>query len=96
MPDVLYEEVIEVDERLIPEQEDCHLPGSDSWPRVQGVSGVTLLLQRPLDVARLRGDLERLLARGIRSLAVLLLHSYAWPCHEQQVGALALSLGFSQ
>ncbi|XP_071274326.1 5-oxoprolinase [Agelaius tricolor] len=96
MPDVLYEEVIEVDERLIPEQEDCHLPGSDSWPRVQGVSGVTLLLQRPLDVSRLRADLERLLARGIRSLAVLLLHSYAWPGHEQQVGALALSLGFSQ
>lgn len=36
MPDVLYEEVIEVDERLIPEQEHCHLPGSDTWPRVTG------------------------------------------------------------
>ncbi|XP_053788951.1 LOW QUALITY PROTEIN: 5-oxoprolinase, partial [Vidua chalybeata] len=96
MPDVLYEEVIEVDERLVPEQPDCHLPGSDTWPRVQGVSGVTLLVQRPLDVARLRRDLERVLARGIRSLAVLLLHSYAWPGHEQQVGALALELGFAQ
>uniref|UniRef100_A0A674GAY9 5-oxoprolinase, ATP-hydrolysing n=1 Tax=Taeniopygia guttata TaxID=59729 RepID=A0A674GAY9_TAEGU len=88
MPEVLYEEVIEVDERLIPEQPDCHLPGR--------VAGVTLLVQRPLDVARLREDLERVLARGIRSLAVLLLHSYAWPGHEQQVGALAQSLGFAQ
>ncbi|XP_066031041.1 LOW QUALITY PROTEIN: 5-oxoprolinase [Chamaea fasciata] len=96
MPEVLYEEVIEVDERLIPEQEHCHLPGSDTWPRVTGCSGVTLLVQRPLDAARLRGDLEQVLARGIRSLAVLLLHSYAWPGHEQQVGALALELGFSQ
>ncbi|KAM7071315.1 LOW QUALITY PROTEIN: 5-oxoprolinase [Acridotheres tristis] len=96
MPDVLYEDVIEVDERLVPEQSDCHLPGSDTWQRVQGCSGVSLLVQRPLDVARLRADLEGLLARGIRSLAVLLLHSYAWPGHEQQVGALAQELGFTQ
>ncbi|CAN8178986.1 unnamed protein product, partial [Coccothraustes coccothraustes] len=96
MPDVLYEEVIEVDERLIPEQEDCHLPGSDSWPRVQGVSGVTLLVQRPLDLARLRGDLERLLARGIRSLAVLLLHSYAWPGHEEQVSLSSAVAGMAR
>uniref|UniRef100_A0A8C3UFQ2 5-oxoprolinase n=1 Tax=Catharus ustulatus TaxID=91951 RepID=A0A8C3UFQ2_CATUS len=96
MPDMLYEEVIEVDERIVPEQPDCHLPGSDSWPRVQGCSGVTLLVQKPLDLERLRGDLEGLLNRGFRSLAVLLLHSYAWPEHEEQVAALALDLGFSQ
>ncbi|XP_058684717.1 5-oxoprolinase-like [Poecile atricapillus] len=96
MPEVLYEEVIEVDERLIPEQEGCHLPGSDTWTRVTGCSGVTLLVQRPLDLERLRSDLEGVLARGIRSLAVLLLHSYAWPGHEEQVGSLAAHLGFSQ
>ncbi|EMP40057.1 5-oxoprolinase [Chelonia mydas] len=49
---------------------------------------------RPVDVAALRRDLQRLLAQGIRSLAVVLLHSYAWPAHEQQVGALAQELGF--
>uniref|UniRef100_A0A8C3UN50 5-oxoprolinase n=1 Tax=Catharus ustulatus TaxID=91951 RepID=A0A8C3UN50_CATUS len=83
MPDMLYEEVIEVDERIVPEQPDC-------------CSGVTLLVQKPLDLERLRGDLEGLLSRGFRSLAVLLLHSYAWPEHEEQVAALALQLGFSQ
>uniref|UniRef100_A0A8C3UP46 5-oxoprolinase n=1 Tax=Catharus ustulatus TaxID=91951 RepID=A0A8C3UP46_CATUS len=83
MPDMLYEEVIEVDERIVPEQPDC-------------CSGVTLLVQKPLDLERLRGDLEGLLNRGFRSLAVLLLHSYAWPEHEEQVAALALDLGFSQ
>uniref|UniRef100_A0A8C3CMZ9 5-oxoprolinase, ATP-hydrolysing n=1 Tax=Cairina moschata TaxID=8855 RepID=A0A8C3CMZ9_CAIMO len=85
MPAALYEEVIEVDERLIPQQPGCRLPGC---------TGDTLLLWRPLDLTALRRELERVLARGIRSLAVLLLHSYAWPGHEEQVGALARALGF--
>uniref|UniRef100_A0A8B9VQB0 5-oxoprolinase, ATP-hydrolysing n=1 Tax=Anas zonorhyncha TaxID=75864 RepID=A0A8B9VQB0_9AVES len=85
MPAALYEEVIEVDERLIPQQPGCRLPGC---------TGDTLLLWRPLDLTALRRELERVLARGIRSLAVLLLHSYAWPGHEEQVGALARELGF--
>lgn len=42
-----------------------------------GCTGDTLLLWRPLDLTALRRELERVLARGIRSLAVLLLHSYA-------------------
>uniref|UniRef100_A0A8C0GYP2 5-oxoprolinase, ATP-hydrolysing n=1 Tax=Chelonoidis abingdonii TaxID=106734 RepID=A0A8C0GYP2_CHEAB len=59
-----------------------------------GVTGDSLVVQRPVDLAMLRRDLQRLLALGIRSLAVVLLHSYAWPAHEQQVGALARELGF--
>ncbi|XP_064910786.1 5-oxoprolinase isoform X2 [Columba livia] len=94
MPEVLYEEVIEVDERLIPHQPDCRLPGSASLPRLEGTTGPALLVQRPLELSALRPELERVLARGIRSLAVLLLHSYAWPGHEEQVGALARELGF--
>lgn len=106
MPAALYEEVIEVDERLIPQQPGCRLPGSEALPRLAGgcgagttggciggcraaeppspdarpspgCTGDTLLLWRPLDLTALRRELERVLARGIRSLAVLLLHSYA-------------------
>ncbi|KAI6075518.1 5-oxoprolinase [Aix galericulata] len=94
MPAALYEEVIEVDERLIPQQPGCRLPGSEALPRLAGCTGDTLLLWRPLDLMALRRELERVLARGIHSLAVLLLHSYAWPGHEEQVGALARELGF--
>ncbi|XP_069737844.1 5-oxoprolinase [Phaenicophaeus curvirostris] len=94
MPPPLYEEVIEVDERLIPHQPDCLLPGADAFPTVQGSMGSTLRVQRPLQLEKLREELQRLRERGIRSLAVLLLHSYAWPGHEQQVGALARELGF--
>ncbi|KAM6033035.1 5-oxoprolinase [Chlamydotis macqueenii] len=94
VPEVLYEEVIEVDERLIPHQPGCRLPGNESFPLVEGSTGASLAVQRPLELSALRRELERVLARGIRSLAVLLLHSYAWPGHEERVGALARELGF--
>ncbi|NWX13181.1 OPLA oxoprolinase, partial [Aegotheles bennettii] len=94
MPEVLYEEVIEVDERLIPHQPGCHLPGTETLPLLEGSTGASLLVQQPLELSALRQELERVLARGIRSLAVLLLHSYAWPGHEKQVGALAREMGF--
>lgn len=42
-----------------------------------GSTGASLLVQRPLELSALRRELEGVLARGIRSLAVLLLHSYA-------------------
>ncbi|NXT39932.1 OPLA oxoprolinase, partial [Pelecanoides urinatrix] len=94
VPEVLYEEVIEVDERLIPHQPGCRLPGKETLPLLEGSTGASLLVQRPLELSALRRELEGVLARGIRSLAVLLLHSYAWPGHEEQVGALARELGF--
>lgn len=101
MPEVLYEEVIEVDERLIPHQPGCRLPGKETLPLLEGgdhrhgggagaggdtpltprlspgTTGASLLVQRPLELSALRRELEGVLARGIRSLAVLLLHSYA-------------------
>ncbi|KAM8811123.1 5-oxoprolinase [Eudromia elegans] len=95
VPEVLYEEVIEVDERLVPCQPGCALPGAAALPRLAGTTGESLLLLEPLELAALRGRLQDVLARGIRSLAVLLLHSYAWPEHERRVGALARELGFA-
>ncbi len=42
----------------------------------------------PLDVAGARRAIEALVAEGIDSLAVSLLHSYANPAHEQAIGAM--------
>ncbi|NWU68681.1 OPLA oxoprolinase, partial [Pterocles burchelli] len=95
VPPVLYEEVIEVDERLIPHQPGCRLPGAKTLPLLEGSTGGSLRVLRPLELSALRQELEGVLARGIRSLAVLLLHSYAWPGHEEQVGVLARELGFT-
>lgn len=41
-----------------------------------GLTGEALVVKQPVNLLALRADLEALLARGIRSLAVVLLHSY--------------------
>ncbi|XP_077209596.1 5-oxoprolinase isoform X2 [Paroedura picta] len=94
MPEVLYEAVVEVDERVVLYQEGCQLSGNTQ--PVTGVTGDSLVVQRPVDLEALRGPLKALLAKGVCSLAVVLLHSYAWPHHEREVGSLARELGFRQ
>uniref|UniRef100_A0A5F8H024 5-oxoprolinase, ATP-hydrolysing n=1 Tax=Monodelphis domestica TaxID=13616 RepID=A0A5F8H024_MONDO len=90
MPQVLYEEVVEVDERVV-----LYQPGEPgAGTPIQGTTGDFLEIKRPVDLGSLRGKLKDLLARGIRSLAVVFMHSYMWAQHEQQVGALAQELGF--
>ncbi|CAL8292881.1 unnamed protein product [Lota lota] len=96
MPDVLYEEVIEVDERVILKQDGCQLPRRDPKRTVTGSTGDALEVWRELDLKSVEKDLKGVLDRGITSLAVLLLHSYTWSAHEKAVGELARRLGFSQ
>lgn len=91
-PSPLYEEVVEADERVL-------LAGdidSQDLPRVKGISGETVIVVRPLNEEKLKHSLQPLLDKGIRSLAVVFLHSYTFPDHEQAVERLAKSLGFKQ
>ena len=50
----------------------------------------------PLDADAVRQKLENLRQRGIRSLAVVLLHAWNNCEHERQVGQIAKALGFAQ
>ncbi|XP_033616719.1 5-oxoprolinase isoform X2 [Fukomys damarensis] len=79
MPEMLYEEVLEVEERVVLYRSE---PGAGT--PVKGRTGDLLEVQQPVDLGSLRGKLEGLLSRGIRSLAVVLMHSYTWAQHEQQ------------
>lgn len=74
LPEQLYEQTIEVDERV-------------------GADGSVL---RSPDLDSLREALRAAHADGIRSLAVVCLHSYRNPAHEQAIGDLAAELGFAQ
>ncbi|XP_047204899.1 5-oxoprolinase isoform X1 [Girardinichthys multiradiatus] len=96
VPDVLYEEVIEVDERVVLCQEDCQLPRKDPKRIVTGSTGDSLEVWQELDLEQVEKDLRRVLSRGISTVAVLLLHSYTWSDHEKAVGSLARRLGFTQ
>ena len=40
-------------------------------------------VETPLDLARLRRDLETAFATGIRAVAIVFMHAYAYPAHEK-------------
>jgi 5-oxoprolinase (ATP-hydrolysing) len=51
---------------------------------------------RPLDAEGARIQLEALFAKGYRALAVVLMHGYRHPAHEQRLAVLARDVGFTQ
>ena len=53
-------------------------------------------IETPLDTAALRRDLTSLRDDGCDAVAIVLMHSYAYPAHEQAAAALAREIGFSQ
>lgn len=89
-PSNLYEEVIEADERieLVLDSE------KESSSLIQGISGELIKVSKPLDKEALKPILKGLLDKGIKCLAVVLLHSYTYPNHEILIEELALSMGF--
>jgi 5-oxoprolinase (ATP-hydrolysing) len=48
----------------------------------------------PLDAGPMREAANRLLARGIESAAVALMHGYRNPCHEEELGEILRACGF--
>lgn len=92
-PEPLYETVVEVDERVrvLSPFED---PGGKSI--VRGFTGDFVEILRAPDLRSIKKDLQRIKGMGIRSLAIVLMHSSAWPEHELQIGALADEMGFDQ
>jgi 5-oxoprolinase (ATP-hydrolysing) len=73
-PEMLYERVVEVDERV----------------RADGT------VEHEPDLAAVRGELAAALAAGIKAVAIVFLHAYHYPKHEQRVAALAREIGFPQ
>jgi 5-oxoprolinase (ATP-hydrolysing) len=53
-------------------------------------------VEQPLDAAALERDLKAAAADGIRSVAIVLMHSYAHPRHERLAAEVARRAGFSQ
>src|SRR5713226_6473066 len=73
-PEMLYERVVEVDERV----------------RADGT------VEKEPDLAAVRAELAAALAAGIKAVAIVFMHAYRYPEHEQRVAALARALGFPQ
>ncbi|MCB2215815.1 hydantoinase B/oxoprolinase family protein [Desulfofustis glycolicus] len=74
LPELLYEEVAEVSERL-------------------GAGGEVIC---EFDEDELTRSLRASYERGIRAVAIVFMHAYRYPQHEQRAAALARSIGFTQ
>ena len=53
-------------------------------------------IETSLDVAAARQAMQKLFDKGIRSVAIVLMHAYAFPDHELQLVRLAEQIGFTQ
>lgn len=89
----LYEDVIEVDCRIVPAMEDrCKL--IHNWKTIIGISDRKFLVQSEPDLEAIRSQLEISFNKGIHSCAIALAHSYACPLHEKLIGVVAKEVGF--
>jgi 5-oxoprolinase (ATP-hydrolysing) len=95
-PELLYEKVIEVNERLQLLSAGDETGNDDADKQITGVTGEHFAVLAEPDLDALKPQLKQLLEDGINSLAVVFLHAYACPQHEQAVGKLAQELGFAQ
>jgi 5-oxoprolinase (ATP-hydrolysing) len=98
--DKLYEKVIEVDERVTIEgftedQEPEPIDITSNPQLVEGLSGEPVRILKKPDHNVVRRDLKVLWNEGYRSLAIALMHSYAYPEHEVTVAQLARDMGFN-
>ncbi|KAL9974393.1 hypothetical protein ACROYT_G011417 [Oculina patagonica] len=95
-PEVLHEDVIVVKGRLVLVQDDSEIQRPENCKIVTGSTGEKLEEWEAMDKEQLRKDLQRVLDKGIKSLAVVLMHSYMYDVHEREVGKVALEMGFDQ
>ncbi|RPH44960.1 MAG: 5-oxoprolinase, partial [Burkholderiales bacterium] len=51
---------------------------------------------RPLDEAAARAGLQAAYDRGLRAVAIVLMHAYRFPAHERRIAAMAREIGFPQ
>lgn len=91
-PSLLYERVIEVDERIVL---DVFYPPTD-LPKEVGITGEAVRIVKIPDLQVVKRDLQSLLDDGITALAIATMHSYVYPNHELALGKLAESMGFTQ
>ena len=59
------------------------------------ISADGMLLEAP-DLAAVRRDLQAAYDKGLRAIAIVLMHGFAFPAHERAVAAIARDIGFTQ
>lgn len=96
-PSLLYEAVVEIDERVVLSQ---FTPKTEEWinhPHHTGLTGEEIQVLQEPNLDSIKVELEKLRDQGVTALAICLMHAYTYDAHEQAIGKLAESMGcFSQ
>ncbi|GAM82997.1 hypothetical protein ANO11243_009830 [Dothideomycetidae sp. 11243] len=86
-PDVLYEKVTEVEERVtiedyqqnpLPDKKALEADLQTDTDLTRGISGEVIRILKPLNLEKAKVDLRALYDQGFRSVAVVLVHSYTF------------------
>lgn len=76
-----------------PEPQPINITGDPQL--VEGLSGEAVRILKKPDYKVVRRDLKALWDEGYRSLAIALMHSYAYPEHEVAIADIARDIGFN-
>jgi 5-oxoprolinase (ATP-hydrolysing) len=97
---VLYDAVVEIDERVTPEYYD-EAPLREKGVRkaiegdlVEGVGGELIRVLEKLNEDTTRASLQQLRDQGYTTVAVCLAHSFLYAKHEERIQEIAQELGF--
>ena len=94
--ELLYEEVIEVDERVRILKKASSERNKSAPEIVEGTTGEKFEVLTKPNLNEVRSQLKNIYKKGIRAVAVVFLHSYAFKEHELQIGEIARDIGFNQ
>ncbi|EPY25355.1 5-oxoprolinase (ATP-hydrolysing) [Angomonas deanei] len=83
--------------RPVPLAEQQQYASPDQWPSTWVRCGESYVVDviRPLDTADLRQKLQKTFDSGIKSVAICLLHAYAFADHEVMAKQIAQEIGFT-
>jgi 5-oxoprolinase (ATP-hydrolysing) len=104
-PSVLYEQVVEVKERLILDEFWTHKTSPDGTDNENdndattikvGITGEKVRVVQVPNITEVKEQLMALKESGITALAICFMHSYVYNDHELLVGQVAKEVGFEQ
>ncbi|KAG2735695.1 hypothetical protein G9P44_001909 [Scheffersomyces stipitis] len=100
-PGVLYESVVEAEERVTMPAFTVDPTGYDAQDLVdnihyvRGETNEVFEILQPLDTEKLTADLLSLRKEGIDSIAIVFIHGFNFQKHEKIAGSIARELGFT-
>ncbi|TID22517.1 hypothetical protein CANINC_003292 [Pichia inconspicua] len=99
-PGVLFEKVVEADERVTMPAFLVDPTGYDAKDLVDnkeyvlGETNEVFQILKPLDTQKLEQDLRKIKDEGVDSIAIVFIHGFNYQKHEKQAGEIAEKIGF--